>query len=133
MQRWIGRWIIIVSLLHSTITFFMFWPTIRNIVRSGVWNSVGADPMRGAVVWFFFAGLFMFMLGLTIDRLEDSALPHFSRATGLALLLTSALGIILMPMSGFWLMLPPALALCRKDISRDALSAGTVKPVAEMG
>jgi Family of unknown function (DUF6463) len=42
MQRWIGRWIIIVSLLHSMIALVMFWPTIRDIVHSGVWNSVGA-------------------------------------------------------------------------------------------
>jgi hypothetical protein len=132
MRRWIGRWIIGVSLIHSAATIAMFWPTIRDMAQRGVWDSVGTDPMRGAVAWFFLTGLFMFVLGLNIDKFEGSTPSAVGGVTGWALLLTVIFGIVLMPVSGFWLLIPPALALCRRSMSFDAQFDSAAKPIAEV-
>jgi hypothetical protein len=64
------------------------------------------------VVWFVLFGLLFALLGWAIVLIERNASTASAPLQGLgAGLLT--LGIVLMPASGFWLALPPALALCR--------------------
>ena len=56
------------------------------------------------------------LLGWAIALLERSP-THASaalRPLGMGVLALTLLGIVLMPASGFWLALPPALALCRR-------------------
>lgn len=113
-KRWIGRWIIAVSAGHTIIGLALFWSVIMGIAKAGFWNSIGEDPMRGAVAWFLLAGGFMLVSGLAVDAIEQAGQPVAIRRAGLALLLVTVLGILLMPVSGFWLLLPPAIAMLRR-------------------
>ncbi len=114
MTRWIGRWIVAVSVLHTGFGFVVFWPVVTAIGEAGVWNSVGQDPMRAAVAWFILSGFCMAALGFAVDALEQASRPMLLQPAGFALGLFMLAGIVLMPVSGFWLLLPPLVAMIRK-------------------
>ncbi|MEQ1511022.1 MAG: DUF6463 family protein [Sphingopyxis sp.] len=110
-KRWIGRWIIAVSALHTLFGVLAFAPVLRAMLNAGLWNSVGADPVRGAVAWFLLAGGFMLVGGLAVDACERSNEDCPFAGIGWGLLIVTAIAILLMPISGAWLLLPPALAM----------------------
>ncbi len=116
MTRWIGRWIVGVSVLHTLFGFVVFGPVIVSIGKAGLWNTVGAEPMRAAVAWFMLSGFFMTAIGLAVDAIEHAGQHQSLRPVGIVLLLTTVLGIVLMPASGFWLVLPPIVAMLRKKV-----------------
>lgn len=111
MKHWIGRWLVGVSVIHTLFAFVVFGNVMLAIAQRGVINTVGTDPMVAAVVWFVLFGFVLFICGLAISALEralDGVLPS---SIGWSLLALSALGVALMPASGFWLAFPPAVAI----------------------
>lgn len=89
----------------------VYGPVLMQLLQAGLFDSVGGDAMRGAVTWFTFSGFFMFTTGLAVDQLKKHDLHSVLVPSGSALLAITILGIIMMPVSGFWLMLPPAIAM----------------------
>jgi len=110
-KHWIGSWIIGVSILQTAFALFVFRSTLNSILQRGVFNVVGNDPMTAAVVWFTLFGAALFICGLLIQLLEKSTSGKLAKSVGWALLLMSVAGVILMPVSGFWLIFPPAIAI----------------------
>jgi hypothetical protein len=118
LKHWIGRWLIVVSVIHTLFAIGVFRSVLSSIVQRGVFNTIGNDPMLGAVVWFVLFGFVLFILGLAVSALERSSTNHLPASLGWSLLVLSVLGVILMPASGFWLVFPPAFAiLLRRPIS----------------
>lgn len=113
MRRWIGWWLIGVSVVHTVFAFVVFGDVLASILKLGFFDAVGEDPMRGAVVWFLLFGIALFIAGQGILEIERSANP-VPRSLGWSLLALVALGISLMPASGFWLAIPPAVAIFRQ-------------------
>lgn len=113
-RPWIGRWLIAVSALHTAVAVFAFHPVLLDIAKRGVFNTVGRDPMAGTAVWFTLFGAVLCIAGLAISALEQASPQALPRSLGWSLLALAVLGIVLMPASGFWLALPPALALLRR-------------------
>ena len=110
-RRWIGQWIIAVALLHTVFGIVAFAPVIRTLFGNGLWNSVGGSAMHGAVAWFLLAGGFMLVAGLAIDSCERSKEAISLRASGWGMAIVTAIAIVLMPVSGAWLLLPPTIAM----------------------
>jgi hypothetical protein len=106
-----------VAALHTVFAAVVFEPQWREVARRGVFDSVGTDPMLGAVAWFVLFGALLALLGWSIFLIERHAAPAAvpMRAMGVGLLALTLLGIVLMPASGLWLALPPALALCMRS------------------
>ncbi|GAA4417226.1 DUF6463 family protein [Acidovorax lacteus] len=119
--RWKGPWLIAVAALHSVYAAIVFMPQWRDMAAQGVIASVGADPMLGAVAWFALFGALLALLGWVVLWAERHA-PEASlqRPLGWGLLALTGMGIALMPDSGLWLLLPPALALSRSADARTA-------------
>lgn len=123
--RWKGPWLIAVAALHTVYAALVFLPQWRDMAAQGVVASVGADPMLGAVAWFALFGALLALLGWAVLWAERHAPePSLLRPLGWALLALAGMGIALMPDSGLWLLLPPALALCRSAGVRAAHSGG---------
>lgn len=110
MRRWKGRWVMAVALVHTAFALVMFGSDLAALVREGLIDTVGNGARRGAVVWFLLFGPALWLAGQGIDALEARQQP-LPRAMGVTLLFLVALGAALMPASGFWLALPPALAM----------------------
>ena len=117
-KRWIGRWIIAVSVLHTLFGILAFAPVLGRMMGVGFWNSVGSNAMHGAVAWFLISGGFMLTSGLAIDAFEQGNHGYPLNAVGWILLAVTLFTIILMPVSGAWLLLPPAIAMIRKSNPR---------------
>ncbi len=118
MKRWIGRWLIAVSILHVIFAIVVFRKVFAPVVERGLVNAVGADPLTQLAVWFILFGAVLFLCGVSIDALERASSNHVPKLIGWSLLGLGAIGAALLPMSGFWLVLPPAIAvLVRKPIA----------------
>ena len=113
-RTWIGHWLMGVAALHTGFAAIVFGKVLRTMAERGLFNSVGADPLVGAVTWFVLCGFVLALLSLAVTALEHSGQTVALRKLGFGLLLLCALGIVLMPASGFWLAIVPALAMLRK-------------------
>ena len=114
MKKWVGRWLIGVAAIHTVFAAAFFGEVLASIVKRGVFNTVGTDPMTGAVVWFVLFGAMLFVCGLAIAELEESSSNCLPKSIGWSLLAMAVVGITLMPVSGFWLVFPPAIAMLLK-------------------
>jgi hypothetical protein len=103
-----GNLLIATGVLHNIIGFVMGWNVLADIVKSGFVNSIHEEMDRNAIFWFLFGGFAMIMLGkLMQDYIKaGSSLPKW---LGVSLLVLSLTGAIMMPVSGFWLVIPQAL------------------------
>jgi hypothetical protein len=109
-MRWIGRWLMGVGLLHTAVALLLFHGPLLGIARDGFWNAVDGYPGRPLAFWFVYSGFWMLLLGAVVDWVE-LRLGATPRLLGWSLLGMGAAGCILMPVSGFWLALPPAVGI----------------------
>lgn len=110
-MRWRGRWVLGVAALHTLFAVAAFRQPLGQLLERGLFDAVGDNPMLGAVSWFVLFGFVLAALGLAVDAAERHARP--SRSVGLCLASVTVLGVVLMPVSGLWLLLPPSLSLLR--------------------
>jgi hypothetical protein len=76
-------------------------PLVR-MWRAGLFDSVGEDPWTNTVTWFLLWGLLLALLGTVLHELERGGV-RLPASFGWGLFATCALGVALMPASGFWL------------------------------
>ena len=109
MQRWVGRWIIGVGILHTVIGFVLFAAPLREIVAAGFWNTLSpSTPMRYLAFWFLFGGVTTIMVGYLADWVERVAGRALPRGFGWSVLGVGLAGVLVTPVSGFWLVFPAA-------------------------
>jgi hypothetical protein len=108
--HWIGRWLMAVAALHVVIAVVQYHDVLALVAQRGVLNTVAGVPEIGAVVWSLLFGAVAFIGGLAVFALEKSgvALP---KSLGWCLLVLASVGAVLVPMSGFWLVFPPAIGI----------------------
>ena len=113
MKRWVGRWIILVGVIHCVFGAFVFIEPLSGMLRDGVWNAVSGYPGRPLAFWFELLGILLILFGATLDQLEKNqqTIPGFL-AFGFAFL--TVLAIVAIPVSGGWLMVPGAVGLFMK-------------------
>ena len=111
-RRWIGRWILAVGVLHALLGFGVYIDSVVAVVREGLWDTVSLVQGRPLAFWFIAAGLLVALLGALANWIEARMEPP--RFLGWTLLAFAAAGIVMMPVSGFWLLLPPGAAIVRR-------------------
>lgn len=111
MKNWIGRSLIGISIIHTTVAVLAFGNVVHSIFQRGVFNTVGTDPATAAVAWSVLFGAMLFVCGLAVSTLERTSPGMLPKRLGWSLLVPVTLGVVLMPASGFWLALPPAIAI----------------------
>ncbi|MCU6434266.1 DUF6463 family protein [Undibacterium sp. Jales W-56] len=113
-RPWIGKWFCWVAALHTMFACLVFGKIFIQVVQRGVFNSVGNDPLIAAAIWFLLFGAVLALLGMAIHTLEQAGNFPSARSIGLGTLMLTILGVVLMPVSGFWLAFPPAIGLLRR-------------------
>lgn len=108
MHAWIGKSIIFIGIIHSVFGFVTFRSTLSELISEGVINTVNGQPKREFAFWFLFFGFMAIIAGSLIDWCErkDRLLPGF---LGLSLLALTLVCVAIMPISGGWLLLVPAV------------------------
>lgn len=118
---WIGRWTIFVAIGHTAVGLLVGGAVVLGVVRRGVFDAVGQDPMTGMVVWFLLFGAVLALLGMAITALERSERFESARSLAIGIMLLTTLGVVLMPVSGFWLMYVAVFGLLRRAPQTPAL------------
>lgn len=110
MRAWIGKSVISIGLIHSIFGFVVFRQVVGVLAGEGLLNTVNGQPDRERAFWFLFTGFVWLILGALIDWLERrrDTLPAF---LGWSFLVMTVAGVILMPISGFWLFCGPTVGL----------------------
>jgi hypothetical protein len=116
MRHWIGPWLMGVAVVHTGFAITMFGDALRTVIARGVFDSVGSDPMIGAVIWFVLFGVMLFVCGLAVAALDRVTGGELPKPLGWSLLALATLGVVLMPASGFWLAFPPAIAVLARKV-----------------
>jgi hypothetical protein len=122
VKRWLGRWLLGVGIIHTGFGLIVFWREVGSLWRSGLWDALAGYQERELGFWFIVSGWLMILAGGLLDTLEahGAALPFWF---GWALLALVVVGVVLMPVSGFWLLLPPTLGVLRRTSRRKAARA----------
>ncbi|MBC7684421.1 MAG: molecular chaperone GroEL, partial [Bdellovibrionales bacterium] len=79
-----------------------FGGTYRELLVGGLYDSV-KSVKSGMAVWFVLFGVLLFIVGMLISDLEKNK-SSVSKSVGVALLMLTTVGVLMMPISGFWLM-----------------------------
>lgn len=111
---WIGRWLMFVALGHTVVGVLMGGKILASLLERGVFNSVGNDGMTNAIVWFLLFGAILALLGMAVNSLEKGERFDGARSLGIGTGLMTLAGVVLMPVSGFWLAFPAAIGLMRR-------------------
>ena len=114
MKNWwkySGILLMITAVFHCAMSFVKYRDSFVEILHMGIFNSVKGSYSHLAAFWFLICGIMLFAMGHTLHfyiKKEQKPLPLFF---GYYLLIISAFGIILAPVSGFWLIVPQALII----------------------
>lgn len=122
-----AKLLIATGIIHNALGFVLGAEPLRAMLLDGLWYSTvvagQTDFMREAIVWFLFSGFAMMMWGILLWQLERIP-PLFAWS----LLILCLIGVIIMPISGFWLVIPQAVYMLWQNkhhspaIKRSAIS-----------
>ncbi len=111
LPRSAGLWTMVLGIVHVTSVHAFYPESVRSVMDGGVVASVDAEPMlterRGVGFWYVTSGLMVIGLG-AIVRGHENAYGRPPPATAPVLVATGLWGVLLMPVSPFWLFLPIA-------------------------
>lgn len=108
----VGWSLIIIGIIHNTFGLVVGWNVLGEAVIAGLIGVWDNPPVNG-LFWFLVTGFVLIALGLLAARLESAGVGIPVSFTVFFGLLTVA-GVVLMPASGFWLLLfPVAVSLIR--------------------
>ncbi|MEL6150817.1 MAG: DUF6463 family protein [Chloroflexota bacterium] len=128
MRKNIGSILVGVSFIHQIVGIYFYFDILEEIGQAGIINSiVPYEWDRDAAFWFFISGVFILLTGLAAQWMLDrtGTLPVFM---GLTLLILSIVGVVMMPGSGFWIVLPIAVVMIQ--IARTTPHVGHTATVA---
>ncbi len=129
--RWTGPLLMGTAVLHNVVGIFFLREPLLAIMRDGIVNAISPNQMqpnfdREAAFWFLLVGVLLFILGQLAQWVQQKtdALPD---ALGWWLLGLALVGVVMMPVSGFWLILPQAAYILYVNrAARRALSPESV-------
>ena len=112
-----------VGAVHSVFGLVFLGDTLAILWNEGLFNTVNGQPEREFAFWFVFFGLLTILLGAVVDWTEVSK-AGLPQVFGWALLGLTLICVTVMPISGGWLLLPPALGAIRRSRERGAPGGG---------
>ncbi len=115
MLRVSGYLLLIISIIHILVGVWLFAEPLADIIRNGGFNAVAPNPFapyfdREDAFWFMMTSPLLFTLGQLCcwAHAQKITLPAF---LGWNLLAISTVGVVLEPISGFWLLMLPAFLI----------------------
>ena len=110
MVAWIGKWLFAVGVIHLTFGLVFMHDILALLWSEGLWNTVNGQPPREQVFWFLCTGIMLLIVGVLVNQVERSglAIPRFVTWTFAGLVVA---GVVVMPISGIWLLIPPVAGL----------------------
>ena len=126
MLRVSGYWLIATSIIHVLVGAWLYAEPLADIARNGLFNAVDPEFDRNAAFWFMMIAPLLFTLGQLCcwAQAQSIDLPAF---VGWYLLAISVVGVVLMPISAFWLLIPPAVLILLASPAITLRSSGSTR------
>ncbi len=99
-----------VGVVHCLFGLVFLRGYLSPILTDGVFNTVNGQPEREFAVWFLVTGVLLIALGLLVDWNEGRGAGWPAALGWINTALTIAI-LIIMPISGGWLLVPSTLGL----------------------
>ncbi|OJJ15359.1 hypothetical protein BKI52_38750 [marine bacterium AO1-C] len=109
MKNNIGVVVIIIGVLHSLLGFVKHSGVFGGMLSNGLLNT-GNTIERNLAFWFTFAGITFMLLGYLIKYIESQKLA-VPITFGWLLLGAAVVGVVILPISGFWALFLPAILI----------------------
>ena len=113
MVAWIGKWRFAVGVIHLSFGIFFMHTTLAVLWSEGLVNTVNGQPRREAVFWFLCTGIMMLIVGVLVDQAERRRLV-IPRSVTWSFVVLTVIGVVVMPISGIWLLIPPAAGMATR-------------------
>ena len=107
-MAWIGKALFFVGVVHSLFGLVALRSILGVLWDEGLINTVNGQPDREFAFWFIAFGILTMILGAFVNSCEKRNVP-FPRFFGWTLLAFTAVIVTIMPISGGWLVLIPAI------------------------
>lgn len=107
MKNKIGISILIIGILHMCLGSIKYASHFKEMIIKGIFNTANTNEQKLAF-WFTFCGIIFILLGYLVMQLEKNNLQIPSTFSW-SLLTCSITGIIILPISGFWILLIPSV------------------------
>ncbi|MCZ2722705.1 DUF6463 family protein [Marinomonas sp. 15G1-11] len=128
MKNWVGKWLMFVSFGHTIVGLMLFDQVYKAMYLEGVLNSV-IDERTAAASWFLLFGFLLFMFALLVDVIEREKAMYLPKKVGVLLFTLTSIGVVLMPLSGFWLVYPAAFFIIFNKRSSNVRAMWKVKSI----
>ncbi|AFY52919.1 hypothetical protein Riv7116_0315 [Rivularia sp. PCC 7116] len=112
MLKFSGYWLLVTSIIHVIVGVWLYAEQLSEIINSGFFNSITPNPFapnfaREDAFWFMTLTAFLVILA-QLCLWANSQKISLPESVGWNLLITSIIGAVAIPISGFWLLMPPA-------------------------
>jgi len=113
MMAWIGKWLFAVGVIHLSFGIIFMHSTLAVLWSEGLWNTVNGQPIREAVFWFLYTGIMLLVVGVLVNQAEGESLA-ISRFVIWSFAALTFIGVVVMPISGIWLLIPPVVGMLNR-------------------
>ncbi len=113
MDRLIGRLLIATAVAHAVVAVAVYRRPLKAIWNDGIVNAVMPNYDRRAAVWFLLFAPVLFGLGQITNRAVERGDARILRIVAWNFLCIGVPGALLIPRSGFWILLGLVLPLLR--------------------
>jgi hypothetical protein len=115
-RPWVGWSLLTIAAVHTAAAPAIYPESLRSTWDAGVVGAVEREPalvnLRGIGFWYVATGIGVGLLGL-LARDAERRTGRPPRALGWGLLGLTGWGVALMPKSGFWAFIVPAVLTLR--------------------
>jgi hypothetical protein len=116
MTRWCGWFLIATGIGHAAVGLVLFRHPVADVLREGIVNTVRGQYDREAAFWFLLFSPVCAALGHLVNRAVARGDGEMLRFMGGALLGIGVVGVLLMPVSGFWIVCAIAALMLRGSV-----------------
>ncbi|WP_309118115.1 DUF6463 family protein [Paenibacillus sp.] len=114
IKRQVGLLLALTGLLHSVVGLILYGDALLPIATEGLWNTMQeGDWERLNAFWFMMFGFLLMLIGYIVSWVLKQTQLRPPTVVGWSILAIGIVGAVIMPISGFWLVLPQAWLLLR--------------------
>jgi hypothetical protein len=121
--KYSGKLMIATGIIHNAIGVIMGWSILKEIWMNGFFNTITTQMDRAAIFWFLFSGFLMMMIGKMMDDYIIEFNSPLPSKIGYYLLVLVVTGAAMMPVSGFWIVIPQALLIIFSAQKKEKLAS----------
>lgn len=114
MKTLISKWLIFVSAGHTVVGLMIFGSVYMEMISQGLIGTVSSEK-TAAAAWFLLFGFLLFISSILISVIEKHDGLEVPNSIAALLFILTTIGVILMPVSGFWLVYPAVVAIVLKN------------------